>query len=111
MWVLLGGTFYTGGLVAGGPFKNEIEADAAMDAVKEMYDLGNCPEFWWFKLTKPMTDDYARDGNAIVFDRDLTRPIWRFFGPFKSIDAARKWASTAGGCAIELKPVPVTEPA
>ena len=74
--------------------------------METMYDFGNCPEYWSFKLQKPMADDYARDGNAIVFDGDLTREHWQFFGPFRDIEAARRWASAAGGCALELKPLP-----
>jgi hypothetical protein len=121
MWILLGGTFRTGGLVACGPFNTEVEAETAMDAMKEMYDLGTCPEFWCFEVTLPdhrvipvgeiIDTVYAGVCLAIVFDGDITRNPWRFFGPFRDIEAARQYASKAGGCAINLKPVPVMESA
>jgi hypothetical protein len=112
MWILLGGTFHTGGLVAGGPFETQIEAEGSMDAMKETYDLGTCPEFWCFELEKPAADLYCRGGGGvIVFDGDLTRPKWSFFGPFRDIKAARKWAKAYGGCALLLNRVPVKEPA
>jgi hypothetical protein len=131
MWVLLGGTFYTGGFVVGGPFKTEAEAEGSIDAMARTYDLGTCPEFWCFELKKPadfvykdgsslsqvqgVDPDkfmgYDPNGTAIVFDGDLTAKHWNLFGPFRDIEAARKWVSVTGGCAIELKPVPVTEPA
>ncbi len=123
MWILLGGTFHTGGLVPCGPFENAMEADMSMDEMKETYDLGRCPEYWCFELTLPdhhfipvgeiIDTVYAGVCSAIVFDGDITRPKWRFYGPFRDIEAARQYAKKAGGCALELKPVPAVakEPA
>jgi hypothetical protein len=71
------------------------------------------------KLVKPYElfeggdNGYSAAGNVIVFDGNITRERWMFYGPFVDVEAARKCAEFWGKVPnpLKLKPVPAKEPA
>jgi hypothetical protein len=108
----------TAGFTVVGPYPSHAAATEEIDwACSEYGDPLDC-ECWDFELQPP--DEGAHPaGAAIVFAGDIcgdpeTGEGWRFYGPFRNLEAARAWAAEDGlgsDCAIVLQPVKKLEAA
>jgi hypothetical protein len=93
------------GFTVWGPLVSEKPAAEAGELMQA--EGGVVADWWIFSVEKP-EEDFDPTGAAVVYRGCICLPF-EFVGPFKDIDAARRWCRDDGigaDCAIELKPIP-----
>jgi hypothetical protein len=114
MWINIVYDTNTGqGCSAWGPYQTLEDAQAG-DGLPDHALQTGC---WTpIKLVKPDDTDYDPAGTAVLFDGDISRASWTFYGPFTDREAAHEYADEVyglgrGGVMVVLRHVPAKEPA
>ena len=117
MYIVVTGSPHTGFAVVG-PYETEKAAGDAGGWALIEYGGGSQNDWLVFKLNASFEDGdpiegVVPDGRAVVFAGPIDEP-WRFFGPFRDLNAAEWWAFREVGFsdyAIALQPVEELETA